>query len=50
VEKERCLGILPVLGVDMVIEGAVVELTDSSSSLSNADIDRLLPTESPASR
>jgi hypothetical protein len=43
--------ILPVLGVDVVSDGAVVEPTDSSSSLSNADIDKLLGTpESPASR
>ena len=46
------VSILPVLVVDMVIEGAVVEPTDSSSSVSNADIDRLLgtPEKSPASR
>jgi hypothetical protein len=45
------VGILPVLGVDIVIDGAVVEPTDSSSSLSNADIERLLGIpESPASR
>ncbi|SRR6266446_4148285 len=46
------VGMLPVLGVDIVIEGVVVEPTDSSSSLSNADIDKLLgmPVESPASR
>jgi len=44
--------ILPVLGVDIVIEGAVVEPTDSSSSLSNADIVRLpgMPEENPARR
>jgi hypothetical protein len=47
------VAILPDLGVDMVIEGAVVEPTDSSSSVSsNADIDKLLgvPEKSPASR
>lgn len=45
------VGILPVLGVDRVNDGVVVEPTDSSSSLSNADIDRLLGIpESPASR
>jgi hypothetical protein len=46
------VAVLPVLEVDMVIEGAVVEPTDSSSSLSNADIDRLLgtPEKSPVSR
>jgi hypothetical protein len=45
------VGILPVLGVDSVNDGVVVEPTDSSSSLSNADIDRLLGIpESPASR
>jgi hypothetical protein len=44
--------VLPVLEVDMVNEGAVVEPTDSSSSVSKADIDRLLgtPEKSPASR
>jgi hypothetical protein len=45
------VGILPVLGVDIVIDGDVAEPTDSSSSLSNADIERLLGIpESPASR
>jgi hypothetical protein len=46
------VGMLPVLGVDRIIDGAVVEPTDSSSSLSNADIDRLLgmPVANPASR
>jgi hypothetical protein len=45
------VGILPVLGVDIVIDGAVAEPTDSSSSLSNTDIERLLGIpESPASR
>jgi len=43
-------GIPPILGVDIVAEGDVVEHTDSSSSLSNADIDKLVPTESPPSR
>jgi hypothetical protein len=45
------VGILPVLGVDVVSDGAVAEPTDSSSSLSTADIDKLLGMpESPASR
>jgi len=45
------VGILPVLGVDAVTDGAVVEPTDSSSSLSNADIDKLLGMlESPESK
>ena len=45
------VGVPPVLGVDAVSDGVVVEPTDSSSSLSNADIDRLLGMpESPASR
>ena len=41
----------PVLGVDAVADGTVVEPIDSSSSLSNADIDKLLGMlESPVSR
>jgi hypothetical protein len=46
------LGIPLILGVDTVAESDVAEHTDSSSSLSNADIDKLvgMPTESPPSR
>jgi len=45
------VGILPVLGVDTVTDSAVVEPTESSSSLSNADIDKLLGMpESPTSK
>jgi hypothetical protein len=46
------VGIPPILGVDTVAEGDVAEHTDSSSSLSNADIDKLvgMPTERPPSR